>query len=55
MWISKKKWDEINKKVADLEKIVRNQQIHVEISRKAFSNSGLNYDLLAAQASRKQS
>lgn len=26
MWVSKKKWEELEKKVADLEKIVRSQQ-----------------------------
>lgn len=54
MWISKKKWRNLKQRIADLEEKVQSQQIHINISREALINAGINYDLLVDKASRKQ-
>ena len=55
MWVSKKKWRDLNKRIADLEQKFQSQQIHNSVTREAFTNAGINFDRLAEIASQKQS
>lgn len=43
MWISKKKWKELQKRTADLEVQVQNQQIFKVNVERAFKDLGVNF------------